>query len=287
MKKIFLSLMIFILTTGCNRAADSEKPVIYTSFYAVYDFVSEIAGDRAEIYNMVPTGTEPHDWEPTARDMAGLNEADVLFYNGLGMESWIDSVKSALGASDVEFVELSEGIEAENDPHIWLDPQNVIVMCRSITDVLCSIDTANSEYYEGNYNNFVSELNALDSNYKKTVNSIPENKRKIVVSHEAYGCMCSAYGLEQTAIEGMSAESEPSPARVQEIINYIDKNNIRYIFYEELVSPKVAQTIAKETGCQLLPLNSFEGVAGDGASQDYISVMNTNLENIKKALGDE
>ncbi len=287
MKKTVLIIMAIFLLTGCSKAVDSGKPLVYTSFYAIYDFASEIAGDKAEVYNMVPTGTEPHEWEPTVRDMARLSEADVLFYNGLGMESWIDSVKSALEASSVEFVELSESIQEENDPHIWLDPKNAKIMCREITDVLCSVDSANSKYYEENYSRYAAELDALDDSYKSAVNAVPENKRKIVVSHEAYGCMCSAYGLEQAAVEGMSAESEPSPAKVEEIIDYINSNNIKYIFYEELVSPKVAQTIADETGCQLLPLDPFEGVSKEGVQYNYISVMNKNLENIKIALGDE
>ncbi len=287
MKKIILVLILIIAASGCSKAADSGKPQIYTSFYAIYDFASEIAGDKAEVYNMVPSGTEPHEWEPTVRDMAKLNDADVLFYNGLGMESWIDSVQSALDASGLEFVKLSEGIQAGDDPHIWLDPQNVKKMCRSITDTLCRIDSENSEYYEENYSNYSSKLDALDQNYKDLISGIPGSKRKIVVSHQAYGCMCSAYGLEQVAVEGMSAESEPSPAKVEEIINYINENNIKYIFYEELVSPKIAQTIAGETGCELLPLDPFEGVSDSEGEGDYISVMNTNLENIKTALGDE
>lgn len=287
MKKIILALMLIIISTGCSKPKESGKPVVYTSFYAIYDFASEIAGDKAEVYDMIPVGTEPHEWEPTVRDMARLNDADVLFYNGLGMESWIDSVEAALEASDLEFVKLSEGIQAENDPHIWLDPCNVKTMCRSITDTLVGIDPENSAFYEDNFTRYSSELDALDRDYKNTINSIPDENRKIVVSHGAYGPLCAAYGLEQVAVEGMNAESEPSPAKVEEIIKFINKNSIKYIFYEELVSPKVAQTIAEETGCRLLPLDPFEGVSEKGDKRDYISVMRSNLENIKTALGDE
>ncbi len=287
MKKIILALMLIIISTGCSKPKESGKPVVYTSFYAIFDFASEIAGDKAEVYDMIPVGTEPHEWEPTVRDMARLNDADVLFYNGLGMESWIDSVEAALEASDLEFVKLSEGIQAENDPHIWLDPCNVKTMCRSITDTLVGIDPENSAFYEENFTRYSSELDALDRDYKNTINSIPDENRKIVVSHGAYGSLCAAYGLEQVAVEGMNAESEPSPAKVEEIIKFINKNSIKYIFYEELVSPKVAQTIAEETGCRLLPLDPFEGVSEKGDKRDYISVMRSNLENIKTALGDE
>lgn len=288
MKKIITAIALILLLTGCGINKMGDRPQIYTSFYALYDFASDIAGGMANMYNMVPAGTEPHDWEPTVQDMARLSEADVLFYNGMGMESWIDKVKSSLEKSDVDFVELSEGIEKKgNDPHVWLDPQNAKQMCRAITDKLSYIDVGNSLYYEENYNACVLKLDALDKKYREAIEAVPEEKRKIVVAHEAYGYLCDAYGIEQIAVEGIGGESEPSPSRVEEIVKYIKTNNIKYIFYEELVSPKVMQTIADEAGCKLLPLNPFEGPAADGSTEDYISVMEQNLENIKIALGDE
>ena len=283
MKKIITAVALVLLLAGCGVNKMGDRPRIYTSFYALYDFASDISGGMADIYNMVPAGTEPHDWEPTVQDMAGLNNAEVLFYNGMGMESWIDKVKASLEGSDVDFVELSEGIEKKgSDPHIWLDPLNVKIMCRTITDKLNYIDVGNSLYYEENYNACVLKLDALDKKYRSVIDAVPKEKRKIVVSHEAYGYLCDAYG-----IEGIGAESEPSPSRVEEIVNYIKANDIKYIFYEKLASPKVMQTIADEAGCKLLPLDPFEGPASEGSPEDYVSVMEQNLENLKLAFGDE
>ncbi len=290
MKKIFLFLIIGLLAlTGCSseteKSGDYTKPQVYASFYGIYDLVSAIGGDKIDVYNMVPSGTEPHDWEPSTKDMAKLSQADILFYNGMGMESWIDKVKASAG-DNVYYSELSQGIGDENssDPHIWLDPQNALKMAEKIKDVLCERDYVYKDYYEKNFNSLASEITAVDEEYKAALSDIKDNK--IVVAHEAYGWLCSAYGLEQIAIEGLSAEGEPSPSKMQELINTINENNIKYIFYEELVSPKVAQSLADETGAELLELNPFEGLSDEEISQgkNYISVMRENLENLKTAL---
>lgn len=290
MKKFTALLLILILAfaTGCqSQKNDNDKPQIYTSFYAVYDFTKEIAGDKADVYNMVPSGTEPHDWEPTVKDMAKLNNADVVFYNGLGMESWIEKVESSLQGGNTQFVCLSDAVEADSnasDPHIWLNPNNVKTMCQSIYDTLCQIDPDNQGVYTENFSRYMTELEVLNQSYKDTLSPLPN--KSIVVSHQAYSYLCSAYGLEQTAIDGISADSEPSPDKMMELINYVKANNIKYIFYEELVSKKTAETLSNETGAKLLPLNPFEGLTDEeiAAGENYISVMNKNLENIKTAL---
>ncbi len=291
MKKFILVLIsvIIILTVGCSKSeitVESTKPQVYCSFYGIYDFVSEIGGDRIDVYNMVPTGTEPHDWEPSTKDMADLIKADVIFYNGLGMEGWIDKVKSSVG-EDVKFVELSEGIADENtnDPHIWLDPNNAEKMCISILDELCELDSVNSNVYEQNSSNLISEIQKVDNEYKTALTGISNNK--IVVAHEAYSYLCKAYGLEQIPIEGISADSEPSPSKMKELINTLIDKNIKYVFFEELVSSKVAETLAAETGAELLELNPIEGLTDEEIANgdNYVSVMRKNLANIKIALG--
>lgn len=291
MKKLFVVLLlglISVISSGCSSSSvQSDKPQIYTSFYAVYDFAEEIAGDNADIYNMVPSGTEPHDWEPTVQDMAKLNNADIVFYNGLGMESWIDKVKQSL--SNTKFVQVSDGIltnENASDPHVWLDPENVKIICSNIFDTLCEIDPDNKALYEENFKNYKSELDNLDKSFRETISNISTNNRNIVVSHEAYSYLCSAYELNQIPIDGISADSEPSPDKMMQLINYIKDNKIKYVFYEELVSPKTAQTLAEETGASLLPLNPFEGLSENEVEngENYISVMYENLKNIKTAL---
>lgn len=291
MKKLFVLIMLMAIGfTGCSTTEtaenESSKPQVYCSFYGIYDFVSTIGGDKIDAYNIVPTGTEPHDWEPSTVEMAKLTKADIIFYNGMGMESWIDKVRESAG-DGVKYIELSQGIGDENspDPHIWLDPENAVKMAEKIKDSLCELDAVYKDYYEKNCNELVAEINEVDKEYTEALANIENNK--IVVAHEAYGWLCNAYGLEQIAIEGISAEGEPSPSKMQELINTIRDNDIKYIFFEELVSPKVAESLAAETGAELLVLNPIEGLTDEEIAEgkNYISIMRENLENLKIALG--
>jgi zinc transport system substrate-binding protein len=289
MKKIITILSALLLMTGCNANktdnADTSLTAC-TSFYAIYDFAEAVGGDKVNVINMVPTGTEPHDWEPSAHDMLTVSDADVLFYNGLGMESWVDSVKSSISKSDVEYVELSEGLADETlaDPHIWLDPEKASEMVNKIAETFAEMDTENADYYRQRAADLTDRLNELDTAYSQAL--APYEGKSIVVAHEAYSYLCTRYGINQIAVEGVIPESEPSPEQMKNIINYIKENNIKYIFFEELLSPKVVNTISEETGATLLELNPFEGLEQEDidAGADYISVMYENLENIKIAL---
>lgn len=292
--KLFFALWVFGIIsalTGCGKTSDEEKDdklLIYTSFYGAYDLVNKIGGEKIELYNAVPSGTEPHNWEPTAGDMLNFSKADILFYNGAGLEGWIDTVKEAIKEENVKFVELSQGIELIrynekgdfSDPHIWLDPSNAKKEAFTIKEALCEADSENADYYNKNYDDFSEKADKLNEDFTQMTKNA--GKKTIIVAHEAYGYLCKAYGLEQLAIEGAAAESEPSPAKMAEISKYVKDNGIKYIFFEELTAKKAAETIAEETGAELVPLNPFEGVLDE--SDDYFSVMYKNLENIKKAL---
>lgn len=286
--KALLPVMALALVfTGCTgKKYKNDKLTVCTSFYALYDFAHTVGGDEAEIINMVPTGTEPHDWEPSSHDMLKVQNADVLFYNGLGMESWIDSVKESVGGGDAKYVELSKGLEDKDaaDPHVWLSPKNAIEMTEVITEKFCELDPDNAINYRINAGDFKMQLDELDKRYAEEL--APYKGKSIVVSHEAYSYLCGSYGIEQVAVEGVIPESEPSPEQMKDIIDYINQNHIKYIFFEELLSPKVVQTISDETGAQLLELNPFEGLSQEDidAGENYITVMEQNLENIKQAL---
>lgn len=297
------------LLTGCgtqpaDTAAGDGRLRVLTSFYPMYDFACKIGGDCIDVTNMVPSGTEPHDWEPSTNDLKNLEKADVFIYNGADMEPWADDL--LVSRSDtLRVVEASENVELRTtdgehehahehedadhhhgdfDPHVWLDPENTKIEMEAIRDALCAADPENSTVFQSNYEKYAAELDALDKAYSDTLSPLPN--RTIVVAHEAFGYLCDAYGLTQVGIEGLSPDSEPDPGRMAEVIDFVREHSISTIFFEELVSPKVAEAIASETGAQAKMLSPLEGLSDEqaAAGADYFSVMHDNLAALMEAL---
>ena len=253
---------------------------------------------------MVPSGTEPHDWEPSTNDLKNLEKADVFIYNGADMEPWADDL--LVSRSDtLRVVEASENVELRTtdgehehahehedadhhhgdfDPHVWLDPENAKIEMEAIRDALCAADPENSTVFQSNYEKYAAELDALDAEFREKLAPLPN--RTIVVAHEAFGYLCDAYGLTQVGIEGLSPDSEPDPGRMAEVIDFVSEHSISTIFFEELVSPKVAEAIASETGAQAKMLSPLEGLSDEqaAAGADYFSVMHDNLAALMEAL---
>lgn len=297
------------LLTGCgtqpaDTAAGDGRLRVLTSFYPMYDFACKIGGDCIDVTNMVPSGTEPHDWEPSTNDLKNLEKADVFIYNGADMEPWADDL--LVSRSDtLRVVEASENIELRTtdgehehahehedadhhhgdfDPHVWLDPENAKIEMEAIRDALCAADPENSTVFQSNYEKYAAELDALDAEFREKLAPLPN--RTIVVAHEAFGYLCDAYGLTQVGIEGLSPDSEPDPGRMAEVIDFVREHSISTIFFEELVSPKVAEAIASETGAQAKMLSPLEGLSDEqaAAGADYFSVMHDNLAALMEAL---
>ena len=296
----FFLLFSFSLLAGCAGGSGGQTSPgslsIVTSFYPMYDLASKVAGDKATVTNLTPAGVEPHDWEPSSSDMISLEKADVFIYNGAGMEHWVDSVLASLQNKDLIVVEASvdapflssdgkaDAAESSVDPHVWLDPEIAKIEMHTILDSFKKASPENADYFQANYDKYALEFDKLDGEFSSALASVPQ--KNIVVAHNAFGYLCSAYGLTQVPIEGLSADSEPDAARMGEIIDFVRKNNVKVIFFEELVSPKVAEAIAKETGSSTAVLNPLEGISekDQAAGEDYFSVMRTNLRTMVAAL---
>lgn len=325
---ILSSIVAVILMAGCGTATlsssadssslssqtaepsqspeDANKLNIYTSFYPMYDFTVKVGGDKVNVTNLVPAGTEPHDWEPSTTDLANLEKADVLVYSGAGMEHWVDKVVGSLTNKDLVTVEASKGItlqeghhhdeeetdqdedeheeESAYDPHVWISIRNAKAEMENIKNALVQADPDNTAYYEENYAGYAKKFDELDQKFTDQLSALPN--KTIVVAHEAFGYLCSDYGLTQMGIEGLSADSEPDPARMAEIIRFARDNNVKTIFFEELVSPKTAEAIASEIGVKTDMLNPLEGLTEEqlAAGEDYLSVMEKNLETLVASL---
>lgn len=269
---------------------EADKISVVTTIYPVYDFVKNIGGDKVEIVNLVPAGMEPHDFELSTGDMQLMEQAQVFIYNGAGMEHFVDRTLKSLSNDNLTVIEAAERIaplqveDGNKDPHTWLSVKNAIWEAETIKDAFVKIDAENAAYYEANYETYKEKLEQLDRQYQQELTELSGNT--IVVAHEAFGYLCQEYGLKQEAIEGLTADSEPDSARMKEIIDFCRQEEIKVIFFEELVSPKVANAIADETGADTMVLNPIEGLTAEQeeAGLDYIALMEQNLEALKKAL---
>jgi zinc transport system substrate-binding protein len=286
---------------------ESQKLSLFASFYPMYDFAVKIGGERVNVIDLVPAGTEPHDWEPAAADIAGLEKAAVFVYNGAGMEHWVGDVLNALQNKALISVEASGGInlleghhhdhededhdhedheheDEAHDPHVWLSPVNAKAEMENIKNALIQADPEGKSYYEANYEKYAAECDALDKEFKDAL--APLAKKDIVVTHQAFGYLCERYGLRQVPIEGLSPDSEPDPGRMAEIIDFVKEHGVKVIFFEELVSPKVAETIAKATGAATDMLSPIEGLGEEeiASGADYFTMMRRNLKSLVAAL---
>ncbi len=298
---IVLAVLSYILNTGIFKHSKNTQPAtqninrklqITTSFYPLYFFASEIGGDKADIKNITPAGSEPHNYEPTTQDIARIEKSNMLIVNG-NVESWGNKIKENLSGTNVMIIvagdglftqQLTEGGETSQDPHIWLSPQLAKQEVGQITKGFIKIDPSNSLYYQTNGKALYDRLDQLDYKYKQGLSNCKH--KDIITSHAAFGYLTKAYGLNQVSISGLSADSEPSSQQLVKVINYAKSNNIKYIFFESLVSPKLSDMIANEIGANTLVLDPLEGLTDDDIKQEknYFTVMENNLKNLQIAL---
>jgi zinc transport system substrate-binding protein len=283
-KEIVLIVFIFFVVIP-SLSFGKNKLEVVVSFYPIYDFTRNIGGERIDISTLIPFNVEPHDWEPSPGDVAKLNMADLFIYNGKSLEAWAENFIRSSNNKNLKVIDLSKAINMESqDPHIWLDPMLVKLQIKVIRDELIALDPKNKSYYEKNYIEYAKKLDTLDKEIRETISRC--RKREFVVLHAAFSYFAKRYGLTQISITGISPESEPSLKDIVDITKFIKDHKIKYIFAEPLVSLKLADSIAKETGAKVLILDPVEGLSKKDSDigKDYISKMKENLENLKLAL---
>lgn len=270
-----------------------NKIVITTSFYPLYFFAKEIVGDKAEVVNLTKAGIEPHDFEPSTKDLQIIENSQLLLVNGALFEGWLDKFSTQLINSQVEVLRVAENLsdlQVENngqkktDPHIWLDPVLAIEQIKMISSKLQSIDPKNGSFYEQSGQQLIAELQELDQEFKDSLTHC--QKDKIITSHAAFAYLARRYGFEQIAIQGLNPDEEPSPSKIAATTKLARELGINYIFFETLVSPKIAQTIAAEVGAKTLVFNPLEGLTPEEemSGKNYFSIQRENLVNLSLAL---
>ncbi|OZB98000.1 metal ABC transporter solute-binding protein, Zn/Mn family [Paenibacillus sp. XY044] len=317
---LIVSSMILVLA-GCGSAAknDSAEPAaateagkdklkIETSFYPMYEFTRQVAGDLADVHLLVPAGTEPHDWEPTPKDMAAIEQADMLVYNGAGLESWVDQVVSGSDSKGMTAVEASKGLElipgteeedhdhdhdaAEGDAHATeavtgheeehdhdhehdhgaFDPHVWLSPKLAIGEVR-TIEAALSakapEHKAQFEENAAAYIAKLQQLDEQYTKELSDTKRKdFITQHAAFGYLAHTYGLTQVPIAGLSPEQEPSAQAMAEVVKFAQAHQVKTIFFETLVSSSVADTIAKEVGAESAVLNPIEGLTPEDEAKN-------------------
>lgn len=311
MKKIYISMMtilISIMMIGCkdNKVSKEdlgnkeEKVKVYATIFPLYDFARNIGKDKIDLNYIVPPSGEPHDYEISAKMVKDIQNSNILIKNGLGVDAFADNIASE--SDNLKIVIASDGVEklkydeedhseeenvhkhGEYDPHVWLNINNAIKECENIKNMLIEVDNENKDYYEENYNNYIKSLKDLQYSYDSNLKDV--KGKSLLVSHGAYGYLCEEYGLNQISITGVSPNQEPSISKITELTDYAKSNNIKYILFDGLVNPKVSQTIASEAKIDTAILYSIDGITKNdfNNNEDYISLMEKNLETLKMVL---
>lgn len=294
---LLLILSISVLTIACSNNSQEVQPnqpndqqnslKIYTTFYPLYDFTKKIVGDNAQVENLMPAGVEPHDFEPSPKQTAVIYDGDIFIFLGESMEPWAKKMAGDLDKKGVAVVEAGKGLIENNDPHIWLDPVLAKEMAQKIFDGVVAKDPEHSEVYQENLNNLMQKFDELDKNLNEIISSSPQ--KNIVTSHSFLGYVARRYGLDQVAITGLSPQEEPSPKKMAELVEFCKAKKIKYILDEPGEVSKLSQTLADEIGAEILIINPLGTLQPNEvkAGEDYFSVMEKNLEVLKRVLSYE
>lgn len=313
MKKIlFIIGIIAIIILSGYTIYVAQKPMIdpgperisiVTTLFPQYNFAKIVGGSRANVTLLLPPGVEAHAFEPTPSDIIKINKADIFVYTGKFMEPWAYDLIKGIDEG-VRVVDTSTGIkliEKEEkdyhqeekkdhhdngiDPHIWLNFANAKIMAENIAQVLSEIDPENTNYFQGNLGRLQRQLSQLDNKYKDVLANC--RTRTIVFGgHYAFGYLAKRYNLRHVAAQGFSPKAEPTAQDLITIIKQIRRENVNYIFYEELASPRIAEILAAETGIKLLSLNPAHNLSKEDflAGASFTSIMEENLKNLSIGL---
>jgi len=313
---LMLGLILLVAGSACQRQEQQTGKVrqftVVTTLFPLYDFTKNIAGDKASITLLLPPGVEAHSFEPKAGDMLRVNGADLFIFTGKSMEPWADGLLKGVDNKGLLVVDASKGItlmqreddhhdhghgkgekqgkeshhdHGRIDPHIWLDLANAQKMVSNILEALVVKDPGNKDFYTKNSDAFIAKLVDLDRRYKETFLTC---KKNIFIhgGHFAFNYLAKRYNLQYIAAYHGSPDSEPTPKRLITLKKKMKQNNIQYIYYEELITPRVADVLARETGAKLLKLHGAHNISKEEFEKGipFLSIMEENLKNLTVGL---
>lgn len=303
MKRFMVALAFFlIILGGCGAPLPAvpaatgpstqteiqagQKVKVITSFYPLYEIARRVGGEYVDVQNLVPPGAEPHDYEPTPKDISRILESHILFVNGGGLEPWFEKISSEFQGRSVRIIDASKlsGDVIPGDPHYWLDPIYYVKEVDRFEQTLSEVDPSHRDFYSANALKFTGELTSLSDDFQNGLRNC--SFHEFVTNHAAFGYLARRYDIKMIPITGLSPEAEPSPKTLAALTDLLRGKNIRYILVETLVSPKIAETLAREVGAKTLVLNPLEGLLGEDIAlgQNYVTVMRQNLHTLQIAM---
>jgi zinc transport system substrate-binding protein len=314
MKKAFLpiltiTILTFLSLSSCQKNEEltmkEKKLKVVTTLFPLYDFARQVGRERIELNLLLPPGVEAHAFEPRPADIKRIQDSNIFLFTNKFMEPWVGGLLKGIDTRSLTVVDTSQGItllqrtdnhddgehartddSGNADPHIWLDLSNAMRMVDTIASQFIAKDPRGKDFYAKNAEEYKKKLEELDKKYK---NELAHCAGRVIVhaGHFAFGYLTKRYGLTYvSAYKGFSPDAEPTPKRLVEITKNIRKYGVKYIYYEELSAPRVADVIAKETGCGLLMLHGAHNVTREEMNSGitFISLMEKNLENLKAGL---
>jgi zinc transport system substrate-binding protein len=280
-----------------NNPSTTPTPTlkVLATFYPLYDFAQNVGGSKIEASILVPETVDVHDFEPTPSSIQLVATADVLIYNGAGLEPWIQEVVNSAGNTNLVLVDSSQGIQLlpvspefqrnneTADPHIWLNPVLAKQQVNNILQGLIQADPTDSRYFTQNAQTYQAKLDTLNSEAINATSNVAT--RYFVTFHEAFGYFAKQYSLTQIPIAGPFQE-EPTPSDIQNVINAIHQYRLLYVGYESLENPAIPQSISSQTNATLIQMNPIEGLTSEekAAGDNYITLMQRVIQNIGLAL---
>ncbi len=290
--------LVALVALSAPGAASARDLQVVASFTILADLVHEIGGDAVSVRSLVGPNGDPHVYEPTPTDSAALSHADLVFVSGLGLEGWMDRLITASGTKG-RIVVASEGVASRTmtdsdgqdagkevtDPHAWNSVTNAILYATNIERALETADPGNAVRFRANGDRYIGELKALDAWVRQEIGGIPAAKRKIITSHDAFGYLGAAYGIEFRAPVGFSTESEASAQQVAALIEQIRHDGIKAVFLENATDPRLVRQIAKETGAELGGTLYAEALSKeDGPATSYVKMIRYDIMTMKAGM---
>ncbi len=279
MKKLLLLLAIpaLLILGGCTKSA--SKPEVVTTFEPMYEFTKAIVGDKDKVENIVPANQEVHEFEPSAKQVATMTNAQALIYNSSDLEKWALKVKN-----DGVKIEASKDVDKiEGDPHTWISPKQAIVEVNTIAEALGKAFPDDKATFEKNAANYVAKLKKLDAEF----DTLKDAKQKtFITQHEAFAYLARDYGMNEIAIAGLDPEVEPSAATLAKLKGEMEKAGLKNVYFEGNANSKIAETLAKSVGANLIGINTVEGISDaqkkEGAT--YLTLMEENLKALQQTI---